>query len=267
MFPLTPSAHKDRVWLMRATDAIRLCRTGSFRALPRHQAELHLTAMALKSRPALRDFIDRTRLSSLPLCRVDESRLTELLRRLVAGGELVLAQECAEVVSSSASARQRRLIREIQAKFGQALSHEGRQYRLVADVDLGRMVGRDFYEVSSHKEAIQVLEVVSKRSDPSVAVLLEQARGLLSPDWRPPFAPDGLVLLRRPVAVVAPVRLADAITPSQMAKLMEPKVSFTPSLKVHGPVRLSATAKVEPPLRFEAGLQAEPAPPPVAAAG
>lgn len=261
MLPLTPRWHEDRVWLVRATDALGLCHAGGgFRALPRHQAELYLAAIGPASRPALRDFISRTRLSSFPLCQVDDCRLVELLTRLIAGADLVLVQECAAEVKSSASATQRRLVREIRAKLRQPLSHEGRQYRLVADVDLGRMAGRDVYEVSNHKEATLVLDVVSKRSEPALALLLEQARGLLAPDWRAPFAPDGLVLLRKAVAVVAPVRLEEALTPSQLAKLMEPKVRFAPSLQVHGPVRLSAAVKVEPPLRFDVGAQTEPAP-------
>jgi hypothetical protein len=259
MFPLLQSWRKDRVWLAQATDATRLCATGSFRALPRNHAGWYLTSVVPKSRPELREFLDRARLASFPLREVDDSRLAELLRSLVAQADLVLVQECAEAVKSSGSATQRRLIREIQAKFRQPLSHEGRQYRLVADLDLRQMAGRDLFEVSSHTEATQVLEAVRTRSDPSLAILLEQARGLLSSDWKPPMAPDGLVLLRRTKATVAPVRQEDAITPSQMAKLREPKVSFKPSLQVHGPVRLSATAKVEPPLRFEVGVQAEPA--------
>jgi hypothetical protein len=259
-FPLVPSWCKDRVSVVRATDAIRLCETGSFRALPRYRAERYLSSVSLQSQPALRDFIHRARLASFPLSEVDDSRLVEVLRRLVAQADLVLVEECAEEVKSSGSATQRRLIREIQAKLRQPLSHQGRKYQFVADLDLGRMAGRERYEVSSHKEATQVLEAVSRQSEPSLAILLEQARGLLSADWKPPFAPNGLILLRRTMAPVAPVRLEDALTPSQMAKLREPKVSFRPSLQVHGPVRLSATAKVEPPLRFDVGVQAEPAP-------
>jgi len=49
---------------------------------------------------------------------------------------------------------------------------------------------------------------------------LPRASAKLTPDWRPPRQPDGLVLLRRIKTQVAPIGNAEpAITPSQLKKL------------------------------------------------
>jgi len=56
---------------------------------------------------------------------------------------------------------------------------------------------------------------------PDLAALLAQAGAKLSPDWRPPLPPKGLVLLCRVALRVVASQAAAAITPSQMRAMME----------------------------------------------
>ena len=123
----------------------------------------------------------------------------------------------------SAAAEQRRLVREIDGKTRGRLNHSGRRYRLVADVDFRKVQDRDSYEVVRHDDAAKTLDALARESGTSadLAGLFAEAKQKLTPDWRPPLAPDGLILLRRinsPQALSAAV--AESITPSQMKKMM-----------------------------------------------
>jgi hypothetical protein len=209
--------------------------------------------VARHGRAWLCDVILRARPTSFPLSGSPDWQLAELLKGLVASADLVLVRESAEGGGDgdSSSVKQQRLVRKIEAKLRHPLSHAGRRYRLVADTQLQRLPGRDVYVVVGRSDAARILDAVAGQSDPSLADLLGQARDLLSRDWRPPLVPDGLVLLRRTSEAVAPAPLEPAMTPSQLAKLMEPKLTFTLSLRVEGPARLSAAVKVDGPPRFD----------------
>jgi len=108
------------------------------------------------------------------------------------------------------------------------MAYAGRQYKLVVDVELAGTPGRDSYEVVGRDEARRVLDGLAKQSAPAgdlagdLAGLLGQASAKLTPDWRPPLQPDGLILLRRSV-VHAAMKPNDgpAITPSQFRELLE----------------------------------------------
>jgi hypothetical protein len=129
----------------------------------------------------------------------NDARLVELLCRLVRSQVLVIVREgvTASKVESSSLSRQRHTVRAIHRETPRLLSYQGRQYQLVADADLGKVPDRDSFEVVPHDEAIRVLDGLIKQSDPPLVKLLDEARVLLTPDWRPPLAPAGVILLQR----------------------------------------------------------------------
>jgi len=118
---------------------------------------------------------------------------------------------------------QRRLVAEIESQTRGRLKEGSREYELVAGADLARVPDRNGYEVVAQGEAHRVLGELAKQSGgrADLTDLFGKARDKLSPDWRPPLAPNGLVLLRRihtPQAVAASPE--PAITPSQLRALM-----------------------------------------------
>jgi hypothetical protein len=120
----------------------------------------------------------------------------------------------------------RRLVREIAGKTRNRLSHAGRQYKLVADVDLDGLPDRDYHEVVGQDEAKKILAGLA--SEPAMPTeLLTKASADLTKDWRKPFSqPDGLILLRRsPPPRKMAVNDEPAITPSQMKELLAKKDS------------------------------------------
>jgi hypothetical protein len=144
---------------------------------------------------------------------------------------LVLLREGAGAGQGAArpTAEQRQLIAKIEAQTRNRLSYLGRQYKLVADVDLSKTPQRDSYEVVRREDALQVLDGLANQvgSGPDLPPLLAKAREKLTADWRPPFSPDGLILLRRIKSLAAAKPDADApITPSQMKALIQPDVTF-----------------------------------------
>jgi outer membrane protein OmpA-like peptidoglycan-associated protein len=83
---------------------------------------------------------------------------------------------------------------------------------------------RDQYEVVHREEASRVLAALARRGDASANMVsaLTKASAMLAPDWRAPFAPDGLVLLRRIIVAQSVSRELDApITPSQMKAMLK----------------------------------------------
>jgi N-acetylmuramoyl-L-alanine amidase len=123
-----------------------------------------------------------------------------------------------------ATTEQRSLVRNIDKQTRGRLNFSGRSYKLVADVDLAGVPGRNSYEVAGHDEARRVLEGLAKQAGTTghLGTLLVQASAKLTPDWRPPFQPDGLILLRRIRQSSAPVKDTEpAMTPSQLKAMME----------------------------------------------
>lgn len=77
------------------------------------------------------------------------------------------------------------------------LRFEGRTFRLVAGADLPRLRDRDDYHVVPQAEAQRVLDGLAATTPAAKTGSFREARKLLAHDWRPPLAPDGIVLLRR----------------------------------------------------------------------
>jgi hypothetical protein len=125
-----------------------------------------------------------------------------------------------------ATTEQRRLVRNIEKQTRGHLNFSGRQYKLVVDVDLGQVPGRNSYEVAGRDEALRVLDGLAKEAGAAgdLGALLVQASAKLTPDWRPPRQPDGLILLRRIRQSNTPVKdTGPAITPSQMKDILYKK--------------------------------------------
>jgi hypothetical protein len=206
---LTPFWKLERLLLVRATDAIRLCDDGSYEKLPPGQALPHVQRAERRWTAEARDFVARTQLSSRPLCDWDDARLLEQLGQWLKVGALVVVRGTEEGAGNQTPSllKQRRVLRALGQKRN-ALRFESRTYRIVADADLGRIFDRDDYEVVSHAEAMRVLSGLARQAVPQEAgLLLQEAHAQLTPDWHSPMSPDGIVLLRKiPVRQSGPNR-------------------------------------------------------------
>jgi hypothetical protein len=196
---LTSFWQKQRVLLVQATDAIRLCRDCGFEKLSRAQAMACWTTVSWFDRNQVCNFILQSHITSLPLSKLDRLQLVEHLRKWLNNGVLEIVRECENGTGSESSSlvQQRRLVRTIESETRHVLSYEGRKYKLVAGDDLGKVPNRNHYEVVCRDDAIRVLDGLINQAGPSLVKLLAEARTRLTPDWRPPLGPDGLVLLKR----------------------------------------------------------------------
>lgn len=121
-------------------------------------------------------------------------------------------------------AERQRVVRAIQRERAKGLDYRGRRYRLVLDSQLHRLADRDSFEVVSRRDAVEVLRglAAAGQAGAGLAQRLTEAAALLTPDWRPPAIPDGLVLLCRIVVQQATgPDLGPTLTPSQLKKLGE----------------------------------------------
>jgi len=223
--PLTPPWKEECVALVLATDAIRLCRGGGWEQVPSRRAVPWVDRLGRREMAEIRGFLARARLCAFSLREVDDGALLALLRTRVLSGQLVVVRAGSQdtEVRDSIDAKRTRVVRAIQAESPHGLSYRGRRYRLVVDSQLYRLADRDGFEVVSRQDAVEVLHGLAAGSGHARAGLaqhLTEAAGLLTPDWRPPRVPDGLVLLRRIVIqqAVGP-DLGPTLTPSQLKKL------------------------------------------------
>ena len=223
--PLLPPWRKDRLLLVRSTDAIRLCREGGYEALPVRLASAELRHLGRRDMVEVRSFLAHARVPITSLTSLGDTRLMSVLTDFVRNLELVVLREREDGAGKKddPSAEQRRLVREIEVKSRHRLSLHGRQYRLVPDNALAALADRDRWEVVGRRDADRVLDGLTRQAaveSQPLAELLSRAHGKLSRDWRPPLSPDGIVLLRRIVVAqsVAP-DLGPTLTPSQMKKL------------------------------------------------
>ncbi len=216
-----------QILLVRATDALRLCREAGYRLLPAHRTLPLLGTLDRRAQGEVRAFVAHVSRTRLRLEGAQDALVLASLRELVRSQDVVAICEgdTSQSPDGDGTAEQRRLVRAIAALTrGGRLAYQGRGYRLVAAPDLGRLPDRDSYEVVRRADAEQILTGLANHSTaPSaqLASLLTQAKGMLAHDWRPPMAPDGLVLFRRISTVAASSPSSDpAITPSQMKKLV-----------------------------------------------
>jgi hypothetical protein len=218
---------EERLKLVRATDAIRLCREGGHRELSWQQAILYIEDLRQQDLLWAREFASRSQLTSTPLTTLDDLQLLALFRQAIRRRDLVAIHECTEEHEGKADSvlEQRRLIRDIELRTNRRLSYLGRHYKLVADVDLGRTPDRERHEVVRHDDAVAVLAGLAEqaaRAQPDLPGLLSGAQARLTHDWRPPSEPEGLILLRRILATASATSNDEpTITPSQL-KLLRP---------------------------------------------
>jgi hypothetical protein len=216
---------EDPVVLAPCIEAIRLRREQGCQAMDAGQALWMFESMDRSSSWGLREFVLAARLTSFSLCGVDEPRLRQLVGQAIKQGQLVALRkgESTAKVTSKAVER-RRLVSRIERQSRGRLTFAGRRYLIVVDVDLSTVAGRDNYEVVGRDHANRVLDGMAEQAGTAgdLAGLLGQAREALAPDWRPPFRPDGLILLRR-IVIVSSLRksVEPAITPSALKKLRD----------------------------------------------
>lgn len=214
--------------MVQALDAMRLCDQGGYRALEPHMAIALFQSSSARDWGDLRDFAWQVRLSPFPLSSVSDSALTRLIERCIQDRNLVALRDVGGEASGGGPGNQtaalRRLVRAIEARLSgpaKQLTESSRHYRLMADVDVAGCPDRDRYHVVERAEAVRVLDAIGKVSTGELAALLAQASGELTQDWRPPFLPDGMVLLRRVQAPRASVEQeTQSFTPSQLRKAM-----------------------------------------------
>ncbi len=207
--------------LVDSLDALRLCREGSFEAVNASVALWDFERESPRLSLELLDFAVRIGLASPFWGGCDGGDLAELIGNGIKRGDLVGLRQLS-AAASKPTLDQRRLVAEIEAKTRGRLQLGGRQYKLIAGDDLNGMPDRNSYEVVPREDARRTLDRLAKEpgAAAALATLLGKARDKLTPDWRPPLAPDGLILLRRnSVARVHSSEAGPALTPSQIRKL------------------------------------------------
>lgn len=257
---LTPFfKEKEAIDLVPAAVAIRLRREEGHQEVPAGHALWLFNQAGQSADAALREFVLSAGLCRLPLTTLNGAKLRQLVCRAIQKGEVVpLRRGQGANKATDASAEQRRLVRQIEKQTRGPMMFAGHQYRLVADVELAELPDRDNYEVPGRGEAQRVLDGLAKQAGAAgdLAALLGQAKAKLAADWRPPFHPEGLILLRRILARAATAKNDEpAMTPSQMKALVEWDVS--PAAEIEGGPELSATAEVEEPFELETGVEVE----------
>jgi len=228
MFPLRESLSLSRTWTDENEVVViswfewqRVHAESGYHEIDSYKALWMLNSLDCQRLMEARHFVSELRLNSFPLDRTKDHEVLELIRQALNNRRLVAIQKGAEQPAiPSVTVQLRRLVAEVEKATHGKLSHQGRQYKLVVDVELASTPGRDYYEVTSQSEARAALDSVAKIS-PASADLLKQASDKLTKDWSPPSQPDGLILLRRiPVQTAAPKDTGPAITPSQMKALL-----------------------------------------------
>lgn len=195
---LSSFPQKDKRLLVRAADAVRMCRDGSYEPLPRHES-----SHALTTRPPAeaREFIAKAGLLSRTLSDCPDLPLLAELRALIAGGALVAVRECEGKASAATPSlvKQRRVLGALAMAKPEAMLFKGGIYRLLTDADFKRIQDLDDYTVVNRAEAVDVLNGLAESASSARARLFTEAADLLTDDWRPPLSPDGLILLKKRV--------------------------------------------------------------------
>lgn len=219
-----PSGRAPRVVLASPLSAMRLRDEEGYEALSPREGLWHFDGSTPAPSPwELRRFVATARISGISLPDLEDWQVLRLVRQAISCSDLLVMRPADERPRpTDATADMRKLIRQIENRSRGRLAYAGRHHKLVGDVDLPHLPGRDDYEVVGRDEAARVLAAMAHLSpEGELPDLLRQASHKLSPDWRPPFRPDGLVLLRRiPVRAAVGINHEPAITPSQMKKLL-----------------------------------------------
>jgi hypothetical protein len=218
-------AGERQIFLSTRPDALVLCGGGEY------EFASALDTLGELDRPSparawkLRQFAASPRVLGTGVSALTDQRLLLLLRERVRAGDLVGVRRSdgSLVGESGGNGEAKRLVRAIEAAAPMGLTHAGRRYKLVVGAELAKTPERDRYQVVGRDEARGILG--SMAGQPVAAGklkdLLPKATEKLSRDWRPPFQPEGLVLLRRMPAQVSAPRAENPITPSAFRKLKD----------------------------------------------
>jgi len=215
-----------RIVLVRAVDALALCRRGGYEKVSSVRTSWNFQSESHRLLWELRGFAIDIGLASPFEARYDDRELVALFGDRIQHGDLVGLRKAEATAAAEAdpTIEQRQLVRAIESQTRGQLREGGRRYKLVAGADVAGTPDRNSYEVVRHDEGGRVLAKLAEESSgrAGLAELLGKARAKLSPDWRPPLPPKGLVLLRR-IAVQRATASSPAavISPSQMRAMME----------------------------------------------
>ncbi len=216
-------ADEDEVALVSSTPWRSMRAEGGYQEIDSRKALWMLENLGRRPGLEVRAFASEARLGNCSLDRMRDHEVLKLICDAIRDGRVIAVERGgAKSNNATATAELRRLVAQVEKVTHSKLSYRGRQYKLVVDVDLGKIPGRDSYDVVSQPDAQVVLVSIAKESPPS-AEPLRKASEKISKDWRPPFSePNGLVLLRRiPVQATMPKDEGPAITPSQMKALLK----------------------------------------------
>ena len=218
-----PVFGRGSLHLMRRLDAIAAQNDGEGECEEASQTRWYFDRAAREEPYRLRRFVASAELWQLSPGALPDWALVGAVKDLIARGDLVgvyrEAPGSRKAKTNDGAAQQRQLVRNIERETRGKLMNSGRTYKLTAD--LAGVPDRDRYEVVLQHDAQRILDDLASQAgtSSSLGVLLAQARDRLTRDWRPPFQPDGLILLRRVVAARMPtVDPGPAMTPSQLRK-------------------------------------------------
>jgi hypothetical protein len=247
-------ADEDGVVLVSSTTWCSVRAESGYHEIDSRKALWMLENLDRRRSTEVRSFVTEARLGNFDIHRMADHEVAKLIRDAIQDGRVIAVQRgAAKSDSPSTTVELRRLVAVIEKATRGKLPYRGRQHKLVVDVELACLPGRDYYEVAPQSEARAVLEGIAQESPPS-ANLLKQASGKLSKDWRPPFQPDGLVLLRRiPSQASAPKDDDPALTPSQMKELIEretPELDFDTDVEYDLELDFDTDAEEELALEF-----------------
>jgi hypothetical protein len=221
---------KDEVTLVPSIKALGACIDREYQEVDRGKVLRLFQNIAPSSTLWIRRFVADAGLSR-SVYVMDDHDVFALVCQAIRDGRLVGVQKATtKTQAPSETAERRRLVRKIESITQGRLHHSGRSYKLVADIDLAKVPGRNDYMVVPRVDAEGVLADIGGAPGvlPEVAAAFAQTREKLTQDWRPPLFPDGLVLLRRDVSRVAASPVQEpAITPSQMRALAEAEAAIT----------------------------------------
>jgi outer membrane protein OmpA-like peptidoglycan-associated protein len=221
--PFWPSEEHQRIVLVGSFDARRLCGDGDYETVPPSKAASELDSISPTSLWQMRRFVAQAGLFAMDVRSLADGQLVEVVRAWIRRGDLVGVKRVGTGESTDATVEQRQLVRQIETATRGRLNEAGRQYKVVPGSDLASVADRDSYQVVSRDDARRVLDALARVAvGGALKVLLLEARDKLTPDWRPPLSPSGLVLLRKSAAVRgASVGNDAAVTPSQLRAAMD----------------------------------------------
>jgi len=223
--PIAPhwERNSQRIFLVRRLDAFRLETSDDFERVSPGETIWRIERGDEWLWAELGDFFARYGPACVDFRSARREELVAWAKGAIEHGDFVGLRPAPGADAADATAEERGLVRAIEGAMRGPLSHAGRRYKLVAGMDEAGFPDRDDYEVVGHDDAVRVLQAICEQatSNPPAAKLLERAVAKLSPDWRRPHSPKGLVLLRRMPVRAAAVQPAPAITPSQMRAMLE----------------------------------------------